>query len=919
MATVQTPKINRIIRLTEFDLLRTAIKQYNMYMCLDSGKLYYDVDTSRRVVYAYTSVKTLNDLQNNVIPSLGVTYYCWEDNSLWLWMNRWISIYSDSTYPSAYAYDDEDNLTEIYRYGLTNLPADDNGLLKDGSVVIRDRNRIIKGKMYIADNNDNFVLSSYLGGGMLFLPNGKMSEAGTLYLSDFDIHNDSQETEETKYSYLKSQLHIIDNELYVDYSQNPGYDDNLYQNDSHLYKVYHEGNLDSAALEILTPLDLYNKLLDSSLPNPLQFNVTKLNGKTDEDFALKVHTHTSSDITDFNTAAQQQAEISIRSVLNTIDGKGIDITFYSADSRYVISANDFNINLTGGVYGVGTVQHLDDVTIHTTVDPNQHIHQNYIDRMDLLQDQINNLVTIDPEDYYTKPEVDNLISEITGTTVPTAGKPLLVNDSLVLPGIAQTAQALDHNIQLNLIGEATGGVSLDTTQNSLDLNVTLVPGDNILQSKDLGVLVPTLDASGKIPIAQIPDITAGLTPMGNFNPNEGLPTTTPEEGQFWVASTEGSVNGELYQVGDWCAYLNSEWVHISTNSAVLSVNGKTGTVTLNYDDVNAISSEYINYTIGSTIPANKIVITNENGQISGASVNNLTNPFTISTDTTTDIEILSTSSQTSTDGSNNIGLSLGITEQGYQNIRQNASYQLQANGGTLDYLPAINFANGFNVVQQDNITTISVADNTSSNIIAIDYDNITRDQLGNTLTGLYPNRDTTSIIIYAKTDDGEYVYFTINKDTPTLTEDQQELQVVLQPNTVHTYCNQTTNNISIEGKTYTLTLTLTKTTYDITVTVGDLVLHNNRLGTAVTESYVQSQLENICKGFQTIVSISPDNLEYTIPHNLGTRFVYVCCRLQDTGEEIFVQSKATDANTLQLVFDQPASINNLIVTIIGVM
>ena len=247
MATVQTPKINRIIRLTEFDLLRTAIKQYNMYMCLDSGKLYYDVDTSRRVVYAYTSVKTLNDLQNNVIPSSGVTYYCWEDNSLWLWMNRWISIYSDSTYPSAYAYDDEDNLTEIYRYGLTNLPADDNGLLKDGSVVIRDRNRIIKGKMYIADNNDNFVLSSYLGGGMLFLPNGKMSEAGTLYLSDFDIHNDSQETEETKYSYLKSQLHIIDNELYVDYSQNPGYDDNLYQNDSHLYKVY----------RVLLPSSLY--------------------------------------------------------------------------------------------------------------------------------------------------------------------------------------------------------------------------------------------------------------------------------------------------------------------------------------------------------------------------------------------------------------------------------------------------------------------------------------------------------------------------------------------------------------------------------------------------------------------------------------------------------------------------------------
>mgnify|MGYP001624390526 CR=1 FL=1 len=39
---ITTPVINRIIRMTEFDLLRTAIKQGNMYMCLDSQKLYFD-------------------------------------------------------------------------------------------------------------------------------------------------------------------------------------------------------------------------------------------------------------------------------------------------------------------------------------------------------------------------------------------------------------------------------------------------------------------------------------------------------------------------------------------------------------------------------------------------------------------------------------------------------------------------------------------------------------------------------------------------------------------------------------------------------------------------------------------------------------------------------------------------------------
>ena len=56
-------------------------------------------------------------------------------------------------------------LTAVYRNDEPLWPADDNGLLHDGSVVVRDRNRIIKGKLYVDDGNDNLVISSYLGGG----------------------------------------------------------------------------------------------------------------------------------------------------------------------------------------------------------------------------------------------------------------------------------------------------------------------------------------------------------------------------------------------------------------------------------------------------------------------------------------------------------------------------------------------------------------------------------------------------------------------------------------------------------------------------------------------------------------------------------------------------------------------------------
>ena len=61
---IKTPTINRIIRMNEFDLLRTSIVPGNMYMCLDTQKLYYDETSSRRVLYSYVSVKTINDLLN---------------------------------------------------------------------------------------------------------------------------------------------------------------------------------------------------------------------------------------------------------------------------------------------------------------------------------------------------------------------------------------------------------------------------------------------------------------------------------------------------------------------------------------------------------------------------------------------------------------------------------------------------------------------------------------------------------------------------------------------------------------------------------------------------------------------------------------------------------------------------------------
>ena len=193
------------------------------------------------------------------------------------------------------------------------------------------------------------------------------------------------------------------------------------------------------------------------------------------------------------------------------------------------------------------------------------------------------------------------------------------------------------------------------------INLSLVPGNNIVQTSDLGVTVATLGQDGKLTPSQLPASQAGLVPMGNWNPQTGAPSNNPIEGQFWIANTEATFNNKLFQVGDWCLYYNNEWNKIDTNDNVLSVNGQSGAVTLTAAQLNAIDTSYINYTIGNTIPQNKIVITSGTGTIDGVSVPKLTTPFSIESDNNSDIEISSSSSAQSSDGSTDFGLKFNIT------------------------------------------------------------------------------------------------------------------------------------------------------------------------------------------------------------------------------------------------------------------
>lgn len=685
-------------------------------------------------------------------------------------------------------------------------------------------------------------------------------------------------------SFLRSQLSIRNNEAYVDYSEDPSIDPSTLPNENHIYKIYHEGNFDASAVHEITPTEVYTKLQSNTLPSPLELNVSQISGNTIDDISLVGHTHESTDITDFVTAARAQAELELKTIMNSAKGRGIDISFNDTTKALVYTAHSFSLSFVGGATGSKTVDTLSDTVISLTVDPDRHIHQDYLDTMAYLQSQINNINAMDPTNYYTKSEVDDNIAASSGTDTPTAGKPLLVNSDLILPGTAQsatklssdvtinfvgditgvlttdfstnqsvelnaanivsntpvsgkallvnsngdlpgnaeTSSALDHTIKLNLTGEATGSGELDTSKSSASINVILNPGDNILQTSDLGVTVAPISDDGTIPLQYIPaDATGGLTPKGYFDPENGYPTDTPTEGDFYIASQSGTIDGETYNKGDWCVYLNGNWVHINILGGVTSVNSKTGAVTLTADDVGAISTDLIDYSSGTTIPSGYVVKTSDRGEITGASIESLINEFKVATDTGSDVEISSSSSNVDTNGTEDLGLLLKLTTQGYSNIQDKVGYTIQNSEGNFTHRPFLNFDNNF-VITDNGSSTLNISlngDTGSNNCLVVYYNYVTdnKEEVIEILNDYINNRSNKPIILISaiNSTNKEFVLFAID-DQVSITS--ATTTTITYRGNAYLTTNTTYRTTLVNTPVYTLSITNTMNGTDIVVT-----------------------------------------------------------------------------------------------------
>jgi hypothetical protein len=155
-----------------------------------------------------------------------------------------------------------------------------------------------------------------------------------------------------------------------------------------------------------------------------------------------------------------------------------------------------------------------------------------------------------------------------------------VTNAKVATGIDATKLA-DGSVS-NTEFQYLGGVTSDL-QTQLDAKV-----DESREGAANGIA--TLDAGGKVPVSQLPNSV--MEYLGTWAASTNTPTLANgvgNAGDVYIASDAGTVDfgaGPItFAAGDWVIYSGSVWQKSINSNAVASVNGQTGAVVLDTDDI----------------------------------------------------------------------------------------------------------------------------------------------------------------------------------------------------------------------------------------------------------------------------------------------------------------------------------------------
>lgn len=559
MPVIRTPQERTIYRVTEFDLLRQPVTKGNMYYCTDSRRVYEDINNqpNGRRVFACTVVATEQERLYTVRPMNGTYYYIYETNSLFLYNGGWTVVVGTEVY-------NRFNINYEVPTGMKYVEGtiDGNGLLGDGSVVVRDANKLIKGKAYIDATDNTLVITSFLGGGIRLLPSGAIDEKGSLSIKDgqFRFYGDQFQVAAT----------IVSNtDMYVQKDKSDG---------EHRYKVYTEEDFTVGEWE-LNGYQIVDKL--NAIEQPINLDVKKFDGHTSDYYSKTGHKHVSSDITDL---VQFIKDNRYHAFMGT-QHQGISIYYDSQDDIgvYTLIANSFSLSFVDGATGYATVNNLTDTEISLTVDPNKHKHKAtdlsdwkyWTDKFD--------------ETYLSIAKFNEEVLD-----VPKPNKVLRLNGDGRLPadveGNADTSSKWQFARNIVFIGGVKASFMLDGSDD-LEIPVIVDPDKHehsqYVKYKDVGVSVAPLNDDKVVPIGNLPEAVRGcLKYIGNFQPTSGglTPSDNPTIGNYWIATSDGTVGDLRVFEGDMILYEGS-WRVIRSNGQVLSVNGEIGNVQLTLQQI----------------------------------------------------------------------------------------------------------------------------------------------------------------------------------------------------------------------------------------------------------------------------------------------------------------------------------------------
>jgi len=175
-----------------------------------------------------------------------------------------------------------------------------------------------------------------------------------------------------------------------------------------------------------------------------------------------------------------------------------------------------------------------------------------------------------------------------GDIVGTTASQTLLNKTLDAPNIVNPTGLTADDVGL---GEVSNTPDMDKPISDQTAAALLLKEDKVNKGVSLGY--PSLDASGKIPVAQIPDSVVGTNAyQGTWNAATNTPAipaaATGNKGWFYSVSVAGTtnINGiSSWAVGDQIISNGSVWQKIPSTATVTSVNTKTGAVVLVPSDI----------------------------------------------------------------------------------------------------------------------------------------------------------------------------------------------------------------------------------------------------------------------------------------------------------------------------------------------